>query len=195
VNETFFDAPLTFLNLEFWILLIYNLITGEGATQVPESLREFWTYFQIGAFVLSFLFIVGIVYSATRIYQIRRDEREAYLAASAPRPTGEDYINEKWADVLENLASENPAMWRLAIIEADVMLESVVEKMNLPGDTLGERMSAVDKSDFNTIDMAWEAHKVRNSIAHEGSDFILTQREARRVIDLYRQVFEEFHII
>jgi ribosomal protein L14E/L6E/L27E len=67
--------------------------------------------------------------------------------------------------------------------------------MYLPGDTLGERLKAVEQSDFDTIDKAWEAHKVRNKLAHEGGDFILTQREAKRIIALYKDVFDEFRMI
>jgi len=36
---------------------------------------------------------------------------------------------------------------------------------------MGDKLKAVEKSDFNSIELAWEAHKARNMIAHEGSDF------------------------
>jgi hypothetical protein len=71
----------------------------------------------------------------------------------------------------------------------------MTKKMGYHGDTLGERLNSVEKSDFLTLNLAWEAHKVRNMIAHEGSNYLLTKREAKRVIDLYRQVFEEFEFI
>ena len=67
--------------------------------------------------------------------------------------------------------------------------------MSLPGNTIGEKLKAVEKSDFISLDNAWEAHKVRNSIAHEGMNHILNQREVNRVIDMYKTVFEEFRII
>jgi transposase len=60
---------------------------------------------------------------------------------------------------------------------------------------MGERMKAIEKSDFNTIDDAWEAHKARNNIAHQGGGFALNQREARRIISLYERVFREFQLI
>jgi len=63
------------------------------------------------------------------------------------------------------------------------------------GDGVGEKMKGIERSDFNTLDKAWEAHKIRNSIAHGGSDIILTKRTAKKAIDLYRQVFEEFEYI
>ena len=67
--------------------------------------------------------------------------------------------------------------------------------LNLHGDTIGDKLKAVEKSDFLTIDNAWEAHKARNQIAHDGADFQLNQREAMRIISLYESVFREFQMI
>ncbi|MEX2405199.1 MAG: hypothetical protein WD579_01195, partial [Candidatus Paceibacterota bacterium] len=67
--------------------------------------------------------------------------------------------------------------------------------MGHQGDTLGEKLKSVEKSDFTSIDQAWEAHKVRNAIAHEGVDMDISHRKVRRTIELYKTVFEEFHYI
>ncbi len=75
------------------------------------------------------------------------------------------------------------------------MLDDMVDAMGYEGEGLGERLKQIERSDFNTLNQAWEAHKIRNNIAHAGSDFTLTQREVRRVIDLYKQVFDEFDFI
>jgi hypothetical protein len=104
-------------------------------------------------------------------------------------------VTDKWKQIVEWVESPNEANWRLAIIEADIMLDNLVASLHLPGDTMGERMKAIEKSDFNTIDDAWEAHKARNNIAHQGGGFALNQREARRIISLYERVFREFQLI
>ena len=104
-------------------------------------------------------------------------------------------VNERWDKVETLVASDNPGDWRVAILEADVMLDELVSAMGYDGDTLGEKLKMIEQSDFQTLDAAWEVHKVRNRIAHHGSDFILTHREAKRIIDLFREVFEEFEYI
>jgi hypothetical protein len=48
---------------------------------------------------------------------------------------------------------------------------------------------------MKTLNQAWEAHKIRNAIAHQGADFLLSEREAKRVVSLYREVFQEFDYI
>jgi hypothetical protein len=75
------------------------------------------------------------------------------------------------------------------------MLDKLLNVQGYRGETMGEKMKGIEKSDFTTLDLAWEAHKARNKIAHEGSDFLLTQREARRLINLYSRVFQEFEYI
>lgn len=101
----------------------------------------------------------------------------------------------KWEQILAHAGSESPSEWRMAIIEADIILDDLLEVLHLPGETMGDKLKAVEKSDFNTIDLAWEAHKARNMIAHEGSDFLLNQHETRRIISLYEAVFKEFYLI
>lgn len=110
---------------------------------------------------------------------------------------GEDISakNERWDHVEKLAASENPGDWRVAIIEADVLLDELVTGMGYDGATLGDKLKAIEKSDFVTLEDAWEAHKIRNRIAHQGSDFVLTHRETKRVIDLFGNVFREFDYI
>lgn len=104
-------------------------------------------------------------------------------------------MNPKWLNVLAHINSDAPADWKLAILEADIMLDAMLEKMGYPGQTVSEKLKLVEKSDFDTLDYAWEAHKIRNSIAHEGSDFVVTKEEAERVVTMFERVFKEFRYI
>jgi hypothetical protein len=110
-------------------------------------------------------------------------------------PVTARYVNENWERIQSHINSPNPSDWRLAILEADIALDEILNKIGVPGDTIGDKLKNVERSDFTTIDSAWEAHRIRNRIAHEGADFDLNEREARRVIALYEQVFREFHYI
>ena len=184
---------LTFINLEYFFLKIYDCLTGAcgvgdvGFVEFFEKLRPF-------SFFISFLLLVGIIYSAIRIRQIRREETEELDQIIVAKGTAEKK-REKWNRLVELASSESQSDWRLAILEADTMLDDMVDVMGYKGDGLGDKLKQIERSDFVTLDKAWEAHKVRNRIAHAGSDFVLTQRETRRVIDLYKQVFEEFEFI
>ena len=184
---------LTFINLEYFYLKILECITGScrfGGSGIAEFLERLKPI----ALILILLFLIGIIYSIIRIRQIRREEEEELGEIIVAKGTAEKK-KEKWNQLVDLASSENESDWRLAIIEADTMLDDMVDAMGYKGEGLGEKLKQIEKSDFNTLDKAWEAHKIRNGVAHDGSDYALTQREVRRVIDLYKQVFEEFEFI
>jgi len=185
---------LNFLNLEYLFLLVYNLITGDHSTSIPSHLIDAWNIFKVVSTFIALFLLTGIIYSLIRIYRIRKETREE-LHIEPTMVTSEAKKNTRWEQVLDHVSSDNPNDWRQAIIEADIMLDEMVMVMGYRGEGLGEKLKQIEKSDFKTLDEAWEAHKVRNLIAHAGSNFMLTQREARRVIDLYRQAFQEFKFI
>jgi hypothetical protein len=165
----------------------------------PSPLENFllWFYSSVSFFEFLSVFIslclaVGIFYIIGRLKKVKEAERALLYPTLTQIETD---VNPKWQKILSHIESANQSDWKLAIIEADIMLGDVLDNLHLPGETIGDKMKAVEKSDFSTIDNAWEAHKVRNQIAHEGSDFALSAHEARRVIGLYQTVFEEFQVI
>lgn len=197
----FFEG-INFLNLGYLFYLIYSTIFGaeggigetEGYQSFLSSFQSFWAIFVVISSIVSLLFLIGIVYSYLRLREIRIAEAKFYGEPIVVESV-EEKRNTRWEHIQVLILSENSNDWRQAIIEADAMLDDMIRLMGYPGDTLGERLRGIEKSDFETLDQAWEAHKVRNRIAHEGVSFQLDQREVRRVIDLYRQVFEEFFYI
>ena len=151
--------------------------------------------------IIFFLFVIA--YCFIRILEVRKKEKEhleyeieeyAHHQAEKAKSLGEsgNFRNEKWEHVLEYLSSPNQSDWKLAIMEADSMLEDLTDQLDLEGENLGEKLKASNKDKFKSLDDAWEAHLVRNKIAHEGSQFELSQHEANRVITLYENVFREF---
>jgi hypothetical protein len=80
-------------------------------------------------------------------------------------------------------------------MEADIILDDLLNKLGYRGESIGEKLKRVAKGDMKSLNDAWEAHKVRNQIAHEGSSVNLSHHEAKNVISMYRRVFEEFYYI
>lgn len=148
--------------------------------------------------------ISGVLVIGTFVFNKKSDaiwaEEKANLypqnvSASDEVVADKEPVNKKWEEIKKKSESAEESDWRLAIIEADIMLDSLLEKLNLPGMTMGDKLKAIEPSDFLTLDNAWEAHKARNRIAHQGSDFLLNQREVARIISLYESVFKEFKIV
>jgi len=112
-----------------------------------------------------------------------------------PKPETVGMSNRRWSNIQSLINSYNINDWKQAIIEADTILDEMLDKMGYRGESIGEKLKQVEQSDFTTLNQAWEAHKIRNRIAHSGSNFTLSKDEAERILDLYKEVFSEFYYI
>jgi hypothetical protein len=135
-----------------------------------------------------------ILGSAIGLALIRYQELSAYgtLTRQSAVASG---LRSRWQLLLDQAISTDPKAWRSAILDADIMLGELLLKLSYQGDTTAERLRAVPEGAFVTLPNAWEAHRIRNFVSARSSDYILTQREAFRVMKLYEQVFEEFDFI
>lgn len=185
----------------FLLLLLYGVLT-----RLLPSLQNLIERIQDGTapaalviannivlFILDILLVIaiaGITFVLFKMARLRKKKIEALLKIETTPVDGNE---KRWQRILELASSQNSSDWKVAIIEADTILDGMVTTMGFAGDTLGEKLKNIEKSDFTTLDEAWEAHKFRNKIAH--SDEPITQREAHRIVALYGQVFQEFEYI
>lgn len=168
---------------------------------VEYFLGHIWPVWKLIAIIISALSVAGIIYNMRKLGAINIEENKIFNPKSVGPVAGKDgeeiieKKNTRWEKILGYANSDNPSDWRMAVIEADAMLEEVLRVAGYEGESVGDMLKTADKNEFLTVDDAWEAHKVRNSIAHSGEGFQLNERETKRVIALFEKVFTEFEII
>lgn len=185
----------SFLNLQYIALAFYNAFTGLTLSALPSHLQSITDTLQAIGIGASLVLLVAIVYAHMRLEQLQIEAKHRRYDAIVEAAGKHGVHNERWAHVISLMTSTAPSDWRNAIIEADIILAELLNEHGVPGETIGEQLKNVHRGSFTTLDLAWEAHKIRNEIAHAGSTYALQEREARRTIDLFRQVFEEFSYI
>lgn len=165
----------------------------------PDGFNQFlehWALFVAISIMFSLLLGVACIYCAIRILQVRHTERarhKAYAHTVAVKDVPKTQL--RWNRIREQIASGDEKQWRLAILEADIMLSELLDVQGYKGETMADKLKQVTRTNFNTVDQAWEAHQVRNRIAHEGSTLHLDERLARRTISMYEHVFREFKFV
>lgn len=189
------------LNVEYWFRLLYNCFHGGCYTGGPVDTSQFsallahlWLWIIYVGYMLAIIALIIIIYTTIRIFELRKREEE-YYGTLLIAPDGKDGLNPRWHHIEMLRSSTQPNDWRSAIMEADIMLDDMLTKQGYDGAGVAEKLKLVEPSDFNTLQDAWEAHKVRNQIAHEGSAFDLTETVAQRALSRYENVFREFKIL
>jgi hypothetical protein len=159
-----------------------------------DSAEFWWNIYSILAILVSALFFVGFVYARIRFGQFAEIETQGLRAAEAKwaaRNNKTSSRSTRWESVKARVSENNPESWRVAIIEADIMLEEALMNAGYTGQSLGEKLKSVNTHTFTSVQDAWDAHKVRNEIAHVGSDFVLTQKAAQDTIVRFERALHE----
>jgi len=179
---------------------VYEFMTGSDVTTNGffQLLQSLWTGFSVFAFLISFLFIFGIIYSYLKINEyaaLSAAKLEAHEAAwQALYGQNAASGGSAWSTVEAHVASDSPSEWKLAIIEADIMLGKALTAAGYNG-SIGEQLKSVPKTQLQSLQDAWDAHLIRNKIAHEGSDFVLTRSMAQEAIIKFGRVLRELQVI
>jgi hypothetical protein len=206
--------PVHFLNVAYFFQLLYNLVIivthGTGGTTSGTGTSGFdfsstlanltnfgsniWLFVTLLGYLLCIFFIGTLVYYSTRLYQTAEEEKAKYTTISK-EVMDTALEHSRWNYIRQLIESPQESDWRSAIIEADIMLDEMLNKLGYVGDSIGDKLKTANIAHFQTLQDAWEAHKVRNDIAHEGSAYQLSPNVAYRTIGRYENVFREFHEI
>ncbi len=95
-----------------------------------------------------------------------------------------EFVARKWADIELMVAGRGGSL-RDAVSEADKLLDYALKHSGVSGATMGERLKN-SRGRFSNLDEIWNAHKLRNALAHE-ADFDLVATQAKQAVDQLKQ--------
>lgn len=91
----------------------------------------------------------------------------AGIGALNKRRSGLDhaYYQAQWQKI-EKIKGQGGHVGQMAVMEADKLLDQALKARGFAGDTMGERLKSANKA-FMNANAIWDAHKLRNRLAHE----------------------------
>lgn len=105
-------------------------------------------------------------------------------------PTRNPLVLKHWTDIVRRANTGTPENLRWAMMEADALVDLVLKERQLPGETMADRLANFRREDSKHIDKLWDAHRLRNEIAHTPG-FKINTRQAERSLFAYRDFLKE----
>ncbi len=102
--------------------------------------------------------------------------------------------DKKWEQIKARLKKGDEANLKLAVIEADNILDDIFKRMGLPGSKMEERMDQIQPHEMKSIDGVRDAHRVRNLIIHQPS-YQLSQSAAEQAIEYFEAALKELEYL
>lgn len=149
---------------------------------IIETSGSSWTGI-IWITALVILSLLGVTYGIWRLKRLLTQPEMYGLSR--------EEIVERWKNI--RLTSRQGTMGaKVAIMEADTLLDSVLKSLSMPGQTLGERLKMACYK-YPHLKTVWWAHKIRNQLAHEAS-FQLSQRQAEQALDEFEKALKILNV-
>lgn len=103
-----------------------------------------------------------------------------------------EQVAERWR-MIRQTSTQGAMGAKVALMEADTLLDSALKSMSMPGTTLGERLKVAGYK-YPTLQRVWWAHKLRNQLVHEAT-FQLGQRQAKQALDEFERALKTLNIL
>lgn len=154
---------------------------------------EFLPILQPLSLLVSAILLYGIVYCVIKsgFLLIQADK---WVDAFGIKNLHERRVIRGWKNILKRLKTKDAAQWKLAINEADKIIDEIVKHMNIKADTMDDRLEQVNASQLSNVEEIKSAHRVSVNIK-QNPEFELSHEEAVRLIKVYEKALREFNLI
>lgn len=110
------------------------------------------------------------------------------------KPYGTKRMTKAWRKILARLEKADESEYKLAVIEADEILDNVLKRLGYGGNNLKERLDNVTEILMPSLEKVKQVHSVRDSIVYD-PDYRLTLDQARKLIEVYEQALKELEVL
>ena len=165
----------------------------------PEILNPFlgvWNTIHMVIIILDFLGIAAFIYLSIKVFAFRPNfvKHPHGLSSEKKHAYQSLKINNDWVKVLKIFKTGTPESLKLSVITADSLVDGVLQKMGLMGETFADRMTGLNKQELKSLDDVWDSHRLRNELVHTPNKS-LSLNEAKKALRGYRSFLRELGVL
>lgn len=143
--------------------------------------------------ILCVLLILGIAYFLHKLEYFPKKIKlwQLFLQGQKVSPRK---IKKQWEQI-KNLLKENyDSSWKLAIIKADNLFDSVLKDIGYSGKTCEQRLSSLHPGHLSSRDKILEVHQKKQELVDNPTRQLI-QKEAEEIVLVYEEALKEFDLI
>jgi len=193
MDDTVSNTLASIYNVSDFHIGSFNLDMLFGQFSNPIAVNIFSGLKILGG-VLSLVLLFLFIFNFIRTNKFLGARVNLLKSVVPPEAAKESPLGSRWDEIQKHLNSTKEAEWKFAVIEADSLVDYILKSSGYPGDTMGERLKNIDKTQIVSLNDLWEAHKIRNRLAHD-MNYFLRYGEAKRAVQLYEKTLKELNAL
>ncbi len=159
----------------------------------PPVFFSIWQALRIIFLVITAFFVGVLIYVLPINGYLEMRFMENYSEFKKTRARFRVKLDKSWGEVVKQARNEKEAERKLAVIEADDMINSALSQIGYEGETLVDKLEGLNKEIIPNIEEITEAHKKRRDIAYDPNRG-LSKEEAEKIISTYEETFKDLQI-
>ncbi len=163
-------------------------------TLISPGFAIFWQTTRI-IFISVSLILLGLIIfllSVNDYFEWRYAENYTELHKVKPRFKVD--ITKRWQEVNNHLQSQDDSERRLAVIDADDILNEVLGKIGYEGDDTYDKLIRLNEEIIPNIEELKEAYKMKKEIMHDPNKD-LSVEEAKDIVSCYEVILKDLQVI
>jgi len=169
---------------------ITDIISYSTSVELQERLLPLKIVF----IVFSLSFLGAVIYFLFRTNYLRYLFLQDLFEFLTYRPYGVRKLARIWAKIMVRLERASESEYKLAVIEADGLLDDTLKRMGYAGESLGDRLKQLTEATLPNLDLLLKAHKIRNDIVHD-PDYRLSLEQAKRTLKIFEQALRDLQAL
>lgn len=133
-------------------MLIFQVVALNNQGQAAVASNSYSWIGAVAVIVILFFLVLAVLKLRPREYDDGLDRKK---------------IRETWTEIQKTSGMGLMGM-KLAVIEADKLVDNVMRQLLIPGETMGERLKMAEFK-YPDIRRVWPAHKTRNMLVHDST--------------------------
>ena len=143
---------------------------------------------QVISVIVTIFLVVAIIYIIAKTGWLRT-RVEKYRTFVLKTDLSKKRVEEGWKIVQQHFFRGDDNDLKISIIQADTILEEALRHAGTRGANLGDRLKNLKRGQVPNLEDVWQAHKLRNQIAHE--PVLKVKRDtAERALEAYKEALK-----
>lgn len=156
--------------------------------------RLFFFVFKTLFLMLNAALVIGLIYVFRKSWQLRPFISSGDVSAKHVSSAKNPVFSKRWSETEKKAASGLPEAAKIAIIEADKLVDDVLKKFGIPGEHMADRLENLPADEMRNLDALWRSHRLRNNIVHTPG-FEVSSVEAKHALENYKAFLKELGIL
>lgn len=137
--------------------------------------------FMLTSFLVALVVVGSLLYMLYRQNHPRGGSREYSSSDLRTKSFDMELVKNKWNEISHALNS--PSGIKNGLIEADKMLDYVLQAKGYQGESMVDRLRQA-QTRFSNKEAVWQAHKLRNQIVHEVDKDLVVIQVKKAIVDI-----------